>query len=103
MKAKRKIPNDEDIPARVLAAWQCVSVLRPDLIPADKQNLARELLQVSASFGQPREPVSNPRITAAQVIDMVWRNSQCIQRSCPMLLFADTLADELNEFFTGAD
>jgi hypothetical protein len=103
MKAKRKTPNDENLPARVLAVWQCVGVLRPDLLPADKQNLARELLQVSASFGQSRGPLLKPRITAAQVTELVWRNSQCIQRSCPMLLFADTLADELNEFFNGAD
>jgi hypothetical protein len=30
---------------------------------------------------------------------MVWRNMQCINHRCPMLLFGKQLADELNEFF----
>jgi hypothetical protein len=39
------------------------------------------------------------RITDAQVVEMVWRNMQCINHRCPMLLFGMQLADELNEFF----
>jgi hypothetical protein len=39
------------------------------------------------------------KITDAQVNEMVWRNMQCINHRCPMLLFGKQLADELNEFF----
>jgi hypothetical protein len=42
---------------------------------------------------------SQQRITDAQVTEMVWRNMQCINQRCPMLLFDKQLADELNEFF----
>ena len=39
------------------------------------------------------------KIADAQVNEMVWRNMQCINHRCPMLLFGKQLADELNEFF----
>jgi hypothetical protein len=39
------------------------------------------------------------KITDAQVTEMVWRNMQCINHTCPMLLFGKQLAEELNEFF----
>jgi hypothetical protein len=38
-------------------------------------------------------------ITDPQVVEMVWRNMQCISRRCPMLLFGKQLADELNQFY----
>jgi hypothetical protein len=44
-------------------------------------------------------------ITDAQIVEMVWRHSQCILNQmgkCPLLVFGNQLADELNEFF-GAD
>jgi hypothetical protein len=43
------------------------------------------------------------RITDAQVVEMVWRHSQCVLNQtgrCPLLVFGRELADELNEFFT---
>jgi hypothetical protein len=39
------------------------------------------------------------KITDALVNEMVWRNMQCINHRCPMLLFGRQLADEANEFF----
>jgi hypothetical protein len=44
------------------------------------------------------------RITDAQVVEMVWRNSQCLHNQtgrCPLLLFGRQLAEEINEFFKG--
>jgi hypothetical protein len=38
-------------------------------------------------------------ISPAQVQDIVWRNMQCINPRCPMLLFSNQIAEELNEFF----
>lgn len=42
------------------------------------------------------------RITDAQVVEMVWANSQCVKNQvghCPLLVFGKQLADELNKFF----
>jgi len=33
------------------------------------------------------------------VIDIIWRNMQCIKPHCPLLLFGRQIADELNQFF----
>jgi hypothetical protein len=42
------------------------------------------------------------RIADAQVVEMVWRHSQCVRNrtgKCPLLLFGKQLSDEINEFF----
>ena len=42
------------------------------------------------------------RITDAQAVEMVWRNSQCVRNQtgrCPLLVFGRQLAEEINEFF----
>jgi hypothetical protein len=38
-------------------------------------------------------------ITPAQVTSIIWGNMQCINPRCPMLLFSNQIAEELNEFF----
>ena len=87
---------------QVNTTWDWVAVLRPDLVPERKQQLARAVLDLCAKFqAKPEVEPEKPQITAAQVSEMVWRNSQCIQRSCPMLLFSDRIAIELNAFFSG--
>ena len=88
-----------DVEARVNAAWACVGVLRPDLTPEGKHKLATTILDFCAAFDADAAPVPEPQITAAQVTEMVWSNSQCIQKSCPMLLFSDRIAAEINAFF----
>jgi hypothetical protein len=48
--------------------------------------------------------VPQRRITDAQVVEAVWRHSQCVlhQRGkCPLLVFGNQLAEEINEFFAG--
>jgi hypothetical protein len=43
------------------------------------------------------------KIADPQVVEMVWRHSQCVLNQtgrCPLLVFGRELADELNEFFT---
>ena len=81
---------------RVEAVWTCLGVLRPDLTPQAKKALAEKVLDLCR--GEDQKP---PRImiTPAQVQDIVWRNMQCINPRCPMLLFSNQIADELNEFF----
>jgi hypothetical protein len=42
------------------------------------------------------------KITDAQVVEMVWRHSQCVLNQtgrCPLLVFGRQLAEEINEFF----
>ena len=81
---------------RVEAVWNCVNVLRPDLPLEDRKALAAKILDLGREGYRPPAPI---RISKAQVAEMVWRNSQCANRSCSMLLFAEELAKELNEFF----
>ena len=81
---------------RVDAVWTCLGVLCPDLTPQAKKELAQKVLDLSR--GEDRKA---PRIliTPAQVTSIIWSNMQCINPRCPMLLFSNQIADELNEFF----
>ena len=69
--------------------------MRPDLETQEKKKLAKKILDL-ASGHWPPPPV---KIIPAQVQEMVWRNMQCIQPRCSMILFSNQIADELNEFF----
>lgn len=84
---------------RVNATWACVGVLRPDLKPDGKRKLAELLLDLCAAFDPDAQPEPRILIMPAQVTELVWTNSQCIQKSCPMLLFSDRIAKEINAFF----
>ena len=87
------------IEERVNATWACAGILRPDLQPDGKRKLAELLLDFCGAFDPDAQPQPRILITPAQVTEMVWRNSQCSQKSCPMLLFSDLLAQEINAFF----
>jgi hypothetical protein len=94
LSAKRRATR-ELAARRVEAAWTCVNVLCPDLALPDKKALATKVLDLCRGEIQPA-PI---RIFPAQVEEMVWRNSQCANRYCSMVLFSREIADELNEFF----
>ena len=81
---------------RVDAVWTCLDVLCPDMELKAKNVLAEKVLDLSR--GEEQKP---PRImiTPAQVQEIVWRNSQCANRYCSMVLFSREFAEELNEFF----
>ena len=83
---------------RVEAVWTCLGVLCPDLTPQDKKALAEKVFELCR--GKDRKA---PRImiTSAQVESIIWPNTQCIHPHCPMLLYSNQIADELNEFFKG--
>jgi hypothetical protein len=85
---------------RVEAVWSCLGVLRPDLRGQAKKALADKVFELSR--GEEQKPPWI-MITPAQVQDIVWRNMQCINPRCPMLLFSNQIAEELNEFFKGED
>ena len=65
-----------------------------------KKALAEKVFELSR--GEDQKP---PRImiTPAQVTSIVWANMQCINPRCPMLLFSNQIAEELNEFFKQED
>ena len=85
---------------RVEAVWDCVNILRPDLPLNERKALATKFLDLGRDGYQPPPPI---RIAPAQVTEMIWRNSQCINPHCPMLLFSDQMAAELNEWFRQGD
>ena len=89
---------------RVEAVWACVGVLCPDMTPQDKKALAEKVLTLCRGEENPTPP-KPPRIqiTPAQVESIIWPNMQCINPRCPMLLFSNQIADELNEFFMPED
>jgi hypothetical protein len=78
---------------RVLTAWACAALLRPDLSPAGKKKLAKKILKMAESEDH------RLGITPAQAQEIVLSNIQCIAKNCPLLIFADPLARELNAFF----
>jgi cAMP phosphodiesterase len=78
---------------RVLTAWACASLLRPDLSPAGKEKLAKKILQMADSKDH------RLGITPAQVQEIVLSHTQCIAKNCPMLLFSEPLSREINLFF----
>jgi hypothetical protein len=100
--ARRNLPDDrikairELAHTRVVAALTCVNALCPSLDLSGKRMMVKQILTLSDAKDR-----SSPRkqITDAQVTEMVWRNMQCINRRCPMLLFGNQLAAEINEFF----
>jgi hypothetical protein len=77
-----------------------VNALSPDLTLADRKALAAKVLDLCRGEVQPPTRIS---ITPAQVQEIVWRNSQCANSHCSMLLFSRELAEELNEFFRQED
>lgn len=81
---------------RVEAAWNCVSVLCPALPLQAKKVLAEKVLDLCRGDEQTAPMI---QITPAQVQEIFWRNSQCVNAHCPMVLFSREIADELNEFF----
>lgn len=70
---------------RVEAVWACVNVLRPDLPLDDRKDLATKFLDLGREGYRTPEPI---RISPAQVTEIVWRQSQCANRYCSMVLFA---------------
>ena len=79
---------------RVEAAWTCVNALCPDFSLSARKGIAQKVLDLCRG-----ETPARIRINAAQVQEIVWRNSQCVNPHCPMVLFSRELAEELNAFF----
>ena len=85
---------------RVEAVWTCLGVLCPDMTPQEKKALAEKVFELSRGKDQKPPQI---KITPAQVTSIILSNMQCINPRCPMLLFSNQIADELNEFFKGEE
>jgi hypothetical protein len=68
----------------------------PDLTTQAKKTLAENVLTLCDGRDRTAPRI---QITPAQVSSIIWPNMQCINPHCPMLLFSNQIADELNEFF----
>ena len=82
---------------RVEAVWTCLDILCPDLALEAKKVIARKALNLTR--GEEQKPPPRIMITPAQVSSIIWPNMQCINPRCPMVLFTNEIAEELNEFF----
>ena len=78
---------------RVLTAWACAALLRPDLSPAGKEKLAKKILKVAESKDL------RLAITPAQARETVLAHVQCAAKSCPLLVFDEPLSREINALF----
>lgn len=78
---------------RVNAVLACIDVLLPDADVRKKRRIANRILTLCD--GKDRQI----KITPAATQEIVLGHIHCISRNCPMLIFGEPLARELNEFF----
>ncbi len=78
---------------RVTAVLACIHVLLPGADARTTRGIANRILTLCD--GKDRRK----KITPARVREIVLGHTQCISKSCPMLIFAEPLSRELNEFF----
>ncbi len=62
---------------KVLTAWACAALLRPDLSPAGKEKLAKRILKMAESEDH------RLGITPAQAQEIVLSNVQCVAKTAP--------------------
>jgi hypothetical protein len=78
-----------------------LKVVRPGIDPRTRTRLVDSIL---ALIDDQCSAMSQRKIADAQVVEMVWRHSQCVLNQtgrCPLLVFGKQLAEEINEFFKG--
>ena len=78
---------------RVNAVLACTNVLLPRADARRKRKVANRILSLCDGIDR------SPTVSAPQAQEIVLRHTQCISRSCPLLVFGEPLARELSEFF----
>jgi hypothetical protein len=92
----KKHENIRDLAGRrVIAVLECIDILVPGIAGKRKKRIAREILSICD--GKDRRV----KITPAHAQQLVMQHLQCLSRNCPLLIFAEPLSRELNEFFEG--
>ena len=97
--ARRKHAELNPAQSRVALTRVYLKMACPDLTPGTRTKLANSILAL-IDGGVLRVPET--KITDPQVVEMVWRQSQCVLNQagkCPLLVFGRQLAEEINEFF----
>jgi hypothetical protein len=98
---KRKHPENEPNAAKRLAALTRVylKMACPHVDHCTRTKLAESILSL---IDDQDSAVPHKKITDAQVVEMVWRHSQCVLNQtgrCPLLVFGKQMADEVNGYF----
>jgi len=78
---------------RTAVAFRTAHALLPSATNRQLMRASRRILSVCD--GRDR----TPKITESVIKDMILRNSQCLSKQCPMLLFTEPLAREINRYF----
>jgi len=78
---------------RAGVAFRTANALLPGATNRQLMRAARRILTICD--GKPRLP----QITENVIKDMFLRNSQCLSKQCPMLLFTEPLVREINCYF----
>ncbi len=80
---------------RVVAVLDCIDILLPGIDEKRKKRIAREILHICDGTDR------GVKISPAQAQELVMQHLQCLSRNCPLLIFAEPLSRELNQFFEG--
>jgi hypothetical protein len=93
--------HDIDAAKRLVALTRVyLKMACPDIDHGTRTELANSIL---ALIAEQDTATPQKKITDAQIVEMVWRQSQCVLNQtgkCPLLIFNKQLAEEINEFFT---
>ena len=88
---------------RIALTVAYLKVVRPGIDPSTRTRLVDSIL---ALIDDQYSAMPQRKIADAQVVEMVWRHSQCVLNQagrCPLLVFGKQLAEEINEFFKGEE
>ena len=78
----------------------CLQRISPQLDAKARRKMVEAILDVVQGI---ERPALRRQITGAQCVELVWSNSQCIHSragKCPLLVFGEQLAKQLNTFFS---
>jgi len=78
----------------------CLQRISPQLDAKARHKMVKAILDLVQGS---ERTVLRRQITGAQCVELVWSNSQCIHSQagkCPLLVFGEQLAKQLNTFFS---
>ena len=101
--AKHSAPSHQinAVQRRIALTSAYLKVICPGIDRSKRSKLAGSILALIADQDS---TTPQRKITDAQVVEMVWRQSQCVLNQtgrCPLLIFGEQLAEEINEYFAG--
>jgi hypothetical protein len=99
--SRRHAENETNAAQRRIALTSAyLKVICPAI---DRRKRAKLVDSILALIDGEDQRLLRKKITDAQVVEMVWRHSQCVHNQtgrCPLLIFGEQLAEEINEFFS---